>query len=490
MRSLCKKTENEKGYHTIGLYIQFIIRLGMTDNLQRNNIPRVMLAAASSGSGKTLITCGILQTLVNRELNVASFKCGPDYIDPMFHSRVIGTRSRNMDTFFTDDEVTKYLFARTAKDSDISVVEGVMGFYDGLGGKEMKGSSYDISCRLDIPVILIVDCKGTAVSSVPVVKGFKEFHGENIRGVILNNMSENIYDDVKDLIEEEVDVEVLGYVPNVKELVLESRHLGLVLPDEIISLKEKLNSLAEVLERTLDVDGIIRIAKKASAMIYEEPDIKTIAEKVKIGVAKDDAFCFIYQDNIELLERMGAEIVYFSPVADKGLPDDVNGIILPGGYPELHAETLSMNVGMLKDIRERIGNGLPCMAECGGFMYLHEEMEDAHGNVRKMAGVFKGRSFNTKKLSRFGYISIKAKDSPILGGGEIKGHEFHYWDSTDPGRDCVATRPSNGVEYECMHCRGNIAAGYPHLYYYSNPDIPYNFLKLCKGSGSAAEKRN
>ena len=450
----------------------------MTGDIQ-NTMPRIMLAAASSGSGKTLITCGILQALVNRKLNVTSFKCGPDYIDLMFHSRVIGTRSRNMDTFFTTEDVTKYLFARTAKDSDISVVEGVMGFYDGLGGKEMKGSSYDVSCRLDIPVVLIVDCKGTAVSSVPVVKGFKEFHGQNIKGVILNNMSENIYNDVREMIEDEVDIKVIGYVPNVKELVLESRHLGLVLPNEIVSLKEKLNSLADVLERTLDIDSMIRIAKKVPKMVCEEPEIKTITKNVRIGVAKDDAFCFIYEDNIELLKRIGAEIVYFSPMNDKKLPNRINGIILPGGYPELHAEALSANKGMLKDIKEKVSSGLPCMAECGGFMYLHEEMENANGNVTKMAGVIKGRSYNTKRLSRFGYISVKAKNSPILGNEEIKGHEFHYWDSTDPGNDCVATKPSNGSDYDCMHCTGNLAAGYPHLYYYSNPDVPYNFMKLC-----------
>jgi cobyrinic acid a,c-diamide synthase len=460
----------------------------MTEKELHRNIPRIMLAAVSSGSGKTLITCGILQALVNRGLNVASFKCGPDYIDPMFHSRVIGTRSRNVDTFFTDDDVTRYLFARTAELSDISVIEGVMGYYDGLGGKKMDGSSYDVSCRLSTPVILIVNCKGAALSAVPVVKGFKEFHGEMIRGVILNNMPESIYNDVKEMIEDEVDVEVLGYVPNVKELVLESRHLGLVLPNEIVSLKEKLNSLADVLENTLDIDSMINIAKKASDIVYDTPEIKTFTERVRIGVARDDAFCFIYEDNIELLERIGAEVVYFSPMKDRRIPDGVKGIILPGGYPELHAEALSRNKEMLEDIRTRIDNGLPCMAECGGFMYLHEEMEDAHGNIVKMAGVIKGRSSNTKKLSRFGYISVRAKDSPILGNGEVRGHEFHYWDSTDPGNDCVATRPSNNVQYECMHCSGNLAAGYPHLYYYSCPKVPYNFLRLCREFGSVARK--
>ena len=196
------------------------------------NLPRFLIAAPSSGSGKTMVTCGILQALKDRGLEVASFKCGPDYIDPMFHSRVIGTRSRNLDAYFCDDDVLKYLFSRSADGMDISVIEGVMGFYDGISINSIEASSHDVSKRLDVPVILVMDCKGASLSCVPVIKGFSEFiKGNNIKGVILNRMSEHVYKGLRVLIENETGVEVIGYVPRLNDLVIESRQLGLVMPD-------------------------------------------------------------------------------------------------------------------------------------------------------------------------------------------------------------------------------------------------------------------
>ena len=453
---------------------------------RRMNIPRVMIAAASSGSGKTTITCGILQALVNRGMKVASFKCGPDFIDPMFHERVIGTEAGNLDLFFTDPETTRYLFGRVAKDSDISVVEGVMGFYDGSGGSSVKASSYDLSCKLGIPVILVVDCKGMSVSAAAIVKGFAGFMDNNIKGVILNNMSEKLFVPIKELIEREMNVRVIGYVPRVKDIMVESRHLGLVLPHEVGGLKDRLGRLADLLERTLDIDLLLQIAGSACSFEYIEPAIVHEPMKVRIGVAKDECFCFIYRDNMELLERYGAEIAYFSPLNDKCLPPDIQGMILPGGYPELYAERLSTNAAMLDSIYRSINNGMPCMAECGGFMYLHERLEDHTGTYRKMAGVIKGNAFRTGKLSRFGYISVTPKNDGLLKKGRtIKGHEFHYWDSTDCGNGCEAVR-TTGERYECMHHGESIAAGFPHLYYYSDPDTAYNFLLKC---ASYKEKR-
>ncbi|MCL2143454.1 MAG: cobyrinate a,c-diamide synthase [Methanomassiliicoccaceae archaeon] len=449
-------------------------------------IPRIMFAAPSSGSGKTMITCGILQALVNRGLNVASFKCGPDYIDPMFHENVIGTRSRNLDIFFTGTETTRYLFGRAAENMDISVTEGVMGFYDGLGGSSVESSSYDVSQRLDMPVVLIVDCKGSSVSAVPLIKGFKEFRENNIKGVILNNMHEKVYAPIKEMIESELCIEAIGYVPPVKELVIESRHLGLILPSEVEGLKEKLNILAEILERTLDIDSLIRIAGSVPDFRYEQPVLRCDPVRIKIGVASDDCFCFIYKDNTELLERMGAEIVRFSPLRDAHLPEDISGIIIPGGYPELYAETLSKNLTMLRDIKDRTEEGMPCMAESGGFMYLHEELEDTSGTFHKMAGVIDGKAFRTGKLSKFGYAVITSKKEGMMKKGtKMKGHEFHYWDSTDCGCDCEAVKTS-GARYGCMHNGNNIFAGFPHLYYYSNPDVPHRFLTECR---SYSERR-
>ena len=203
-----------------------------------------MIAAPASGSGKTMVTCGILQALVNRGLKLSSFKCGPDYIDPMFHSKVIGARSRNLDTFFTDDETLRYLFCRSAEGTDISVIEGVMGFYDGRRSSDIEGSSCDVSLRTDTPVILLVNCRGAALSCVPVIKGFAEFRENNIRGVILNNMSPGVFDEIKPIVEAETGLKVVGYVPRMKDISLESRHLGLVLPDEIDGLRRDLNVLA------------------------------------------------------------------------------------------------------------------------------------------------------------------------------------------------------------------------------------------------------
>ena len=441
-------------------------------------LPRFMIAAPASGSGKTLVTCGILQALVNRGLRVASFKCGPDYIDPMFHSRVIGARSKNLDAYFVGEDTLRYLFGRTAETCDISVVEGVMGFYDGMGITDSSASSHDVSQKLDIPVVLLLNCRGASLSVVPMLKGFLEFRPNNIKGVIFNNMSQRVYEEIAPLARE-MGVEPVGYVPKVSDLVLESRHLGLVLPSEIEELKDKLNRLAEVLEGTLDIDLLMSIAGSAPEMEYSAPEVRRIDGTVRIGLAADETFCFTYEDNIELLERCGAEIVRFSPMTDQRLPD-VDGIVLSGGYPELHSAELESNASMLDDIKEKVAGGMPCIAECGGFMYLHDEMEGSDGNMHRMCGVIHGSVRNTGRLTRFGYATFTPlRDDGLTGEGlSIKGHEFHYWDSDNCGSDWKAVK-ANGREYECIHDTGTMVAGYPHLYYYSNPEFATRFLERC-----------
>lgn len=440
-----------------------------------------MIVAPASGSGKTMITCGILQALVERGLKVASFKCGPDYIDPMFHSRVIGTKSKNLDAYFCDDKTLRYLFSRSAEGMDISVIEGVMGFYDGISITSTEASSYDVSQKIDSPVVLIINCKGASISCIPVIKGFLEYRDNNVCGVILNRMSEHVYKSLKPVIERETGTIVFGYVPDIKDLIIESRHLGLVMPDEIDGLKEKLSNLAKILENTIDVDHLIEVAKTAPNMKSESPAIKILKEKIRIGVADDEAFCFTYEDNIQLLAQCGAEIVRFSPIKDKTLPNDIQGLILSGGYPEIYAEKLSNNRTMLNDIREKLEAGMPCMAECGGFMYLHDELEDQNGKFLPMVGYIKGRSFNARKLTRFGYVTLTPTEGQILPlGSSIKGHEFHYWDSENNGKDWNAEKTS-GNKYECIHGSNSLMLGYPHVFYYSNPDLPYSFLKVCSG---------
>ena len=448
-------------------------------------IPRILLAAGSSGSGKTLITCGLLEALVERGLKTASFKCGPDYIDPMFHSRVIGTKSRNLDTFFTGSEVTKYLLTRNARDCEIAVMEGVMGFYDGVAGTTTTASAYDLAKVTDTPVILIVNSRGMSVSLAAYVKGFLEYKkNSHIKGVIFNQMSPMLYPRMKKLLEEELGVAVLGYVPKVEDCVIESRHLGLVLPDEIPELKDRLHKLAGVLEETLDIDRILELAGEAPDLLDAKPESVTdfrLSEPVRIGVAEDEAFCFFYADNFRLLGEMGAEIVPFSPMEDKQLPDDLDGLLLYGGYPELNGKKLEQNTTMKDMIREKLKAGMPCMAECGGFMYLHEEMEGMDGNFYQMAGVIPGKAYRTPKLSRFGYVTLTQK-KPALGMedfGEIPAHEFHYFDSENCGGDFHAAKPESKRGWDCIHGTDTMLAGFPHLYYYGNPEVPKAFLKKC-----------
>ncbi|MDO5424540.1 MAG: cobyrinate a,c-diamide synthase [Eubacteriales bacterium] len=455
--------------------------------------PRFMLAAGASGSGKTLITCGILQALRMRGLGVSSFKCGPDYIDPMFHSRVLKAKSRNLDTFFTDRETTRYLFAEGAKGTDISVMEGVMGYYDGLGGISTKASAYDLADVTETPVVLIVNTKGMSLSVLAFIKGFLEYREEShIAGVILNQMSPMLYPEVKKLVEEELGVRVYGYVPKLSELSLDSRHLGLVLPDEVQDLEEKFTLLAETLEKSLELDALIALAKSAPEVegvcpaavrrLLDSPEtVRVRAGKPRIALAKDEAFCFIYEDNLKLLTELGAEIVPFSPIHDQKLPEDIQGLLLYGGYPELFAEELDGNRSMREDIAAKLRAGLPCMAECGGFMYLHESFEDMEGNAFAGTGNLAGKAFRTPKLTRFGYIALQTEEEGILGSGlsEIRAHEFHYFDSTCCGEAFEAKKPLRKRSWRCIHGKKNGLWGFPHLYYYARPEIAAGFLAEC-----------
>ena len=484
--------------------------------------PGMLLTAPASGSGKTLITCGILQAFVNRGLKVVSFKCGPDYIDPMFHGKVIGTKSRNLDTFFTGSDTTRYLYEKNAAGFDLAVAEGVMGYYDGLGGIRTEGSTYDVARTLDLPAVLIVNCRGAGLSVLAMVKGFLEYRQDSrICGVILNQASPMIYEQLSVRLRQELKLRVFGHVPKLEELSLDSRHLGLVLPGEIEALREKLNRLAETLEQTLDLDGMLSFAgeyrdaaetsgdvvkntagtsdvaggdaaktafggssghgDQGSERVRKEIRKLSFSERVRIAVAEDDAFCFTYLDNLELLEEMGAELVPFSPMRDKGLPRDVSGLILSGGYPELHAEALGRNRSMREAVRKAVMGGMPCIAECGGFLYLHRELEGADGRYCPMAGVLDAKAYRTEKLSRFGYLTLEAGEDQLLGkaGPRVRGHEFHYWDSESCGESMHARKPVGKREWDCVHGTKNLYAGFPHLFYYSNLHVPHDFLAAC-----------
>lgn len=450
-------------------------------NKQRK-VPRILLGAAASGSGKTLITCGLLQALKNRKLQVTSFKCGPDYIDPMFHSRVIGTKSRNLDSFFADEDTVRYLLEKNARDCEISVIEGVMGYYDGLAGISPKASAYDVAKITKTPAVLIVNAKGMSLSAAAFIKGFVEYQEDSqIRGVILNQVSSMMYPRLKQIIEEELSIKVYGYVPVVKDCVLESRHLGLVMPEEIVDLQQKLMELAEILEKSVDIDGLLELAEHAEELpVQESPVAYHTGRKIRIALAKDEAFCFFYQDNLELLEEMGAELVPFSPIHDKKLPEHIDGMLFHGGYPELYAKKLSENKEMLAAVCAAVQTGIPYMAECGGFMYLHQEMEDMEGHSWSMAGVIHGKSWRTPRLTRFGYITLE--DGTCFGEhvGAIRAHEFHYFDSDRCGEAYTAKKPLSSRSWKCIHSDGQGMSGFPHMYYYSNLRVPEQFLRACE----------
>lgn len=469
-----------------------------------------MIAAAGSGSGKTLITCGLLRLLSRRGMRVHSFKCGPDYIDPMFHSRILGIPCRNLDPYFTDRETLRYLYSREEKERDIAVVEGVMGYYDGIGGTSEAGSSYELAQAVKIPVILVVSCKGMSLSAAAVIKGFLDFmEPSGIAGVILNQVSGRIFPGLKKAVEQSCGIPVIGYVPVKKEIAVESRHLGLVTPDQIEDLHQRIDRLADVLEESLDVEKLLEIGKRAdgygalcreNALAAKNPlertgkklgiDLEAIRNRqVRIAVARDEAFCFLYQDNLNLLKELGVRLVFFSPLRDRQVPAGVSGLILSGGYPELYAEQLSKNRSMLQSVKEAVEGGLPTLAECGGFLYLHESLEDDKDKHYPMAGVLKGKAYRTGRLGRFGYIELTAeKDQLLFQAGEgIRAHEFHYWDSENCGADCHAVKASGLGQWDCVHGRENLYAGFPHIYFYGNISAAVRMVQRCIAFANSAE---
>ena len=451
---------------------------------------RILITAPSSGSGKTLVTCGLLGILKKRSLKVTSFKCGPDFIDPMFHTKVLGTKSRNLDTFFTGEAGTRMLLRKDGAGSDIAVMEGVMGYYDGVSETDSRAGASDLARVTDTPVLLVVNAAGASRSVLARIKGFLDFQEKPlIRGVILNKISPMLYPRMKKVIEEELAVRVAGYLPVLKDCVLESRHLGLMMPEEIAELQDKMNLLSSRLEETLDVDAILEIAAGASELPDVETDKKTGETScgscgefagLRIGLARDEAFCFFYEDNLSLLRELGAELVEFSPIHDEKLPERLDGLLLHGGYPELHGKELSRNRSMRESIRKALEGGLPCMAECGGFLYLQETLEDMEGRKWPMVGMFPGNARNAGRLTRFGYVTLT--EGSVFGKdtGPIRSHEFHYFDVEAPGEAFLASKPSGKRSWRCIHSRDTLFAGFPHLYYHANPAVPRAFLERCE----------
>ena len=468
---------------------------GQNERAQKDaDFPRILVAAPGSGSGKTLLTTGLLTLFQNRGIRCRSFKCGPDYIDPMFHKYVLGIDSCNLDSFFLPQEELRALFQKRAADAELSILEGVMGYYDGIGGNSTAASTYEVAKITDTPVILVLDGKGSSLSLAAQVKGFLDYRKDShICGVILNKTNKMVGERLRPEIEK-LGVRYLGAVPVCETMDIKSRHLGLTMPQEQSELRGHLNAFAKQLEEYLDVDGILELAgysgeKLPEAGKTEQPnqtdlnqeetkqdEIRPIDSESepptrRMAVAMDKAFCFYYQENLDFLRQHGWELIPFSPLHDAALPEQVHAILLGGGYPELYAKELSANEPMLTSIRNAHAEGIKILAECGGFLYLQEHLEDEMGNCWPMVGLIHADGFRTEKLGRFGYISLTQN-----GAVRIKGHEFHYWESTAPGSAFRAEKPQSDRGWDCMYRTDSLLAGFPHLYYLSGPDLILSFL--------------
>lgn len=552
---------------------------------------RIMFAGTKSGTGKTTITCGILKCLRDMGLSVASFKCGPDYIDPMFHREVIGTDSYNLDSYMAGEDALREVFLAGSKEVDISVMEGVMGYYDGIGFTD-KCSSYEVALLTQTPVILIVEAKGMGNSLGAVLQGFLSYKPcSRIAGVIFNRLAIPLYEAAKDKCRE-LGTACLGYVPELKNINIPSRHLGLLTAGEIEDIEHILSQLGRELVKTVDMEGIIKLAggagpieqlhstaggttenswmteesgqraqgkeaenedthsreagneeankkeakgkgvneketkekaaneneakgkevnekeTKEKAANENDANEKEVEEKnygkkeignkdigkkgmgklisgngrIRIAVAMDEAFSFYYRENLKFFEVLGGEIVPFSPIRDKNLPEDIKGLYLGGGYPELHGEALQGNISIREEIKAAVAKGMPTIAECGGFLYLQGSLQDKEGVSWDMVGAIPGEGFPTGKLRRFGYVEIQAgKDCLLADKGDIlRAHEFHYWDSTANGEDFQVTKASNGQCWKEVIASDSLYAGFPHLYFPGNEKAARRFVSRCR----------
>ncbi|MEW9122154.1 MAG: cobyrinate a,c-diamide synthase [Thermotaleaceae bacterium] len=455
------------------------------------NYPRFVLAGTQSGVGKTTISIGIMAALKKRGLQIQPFKVGPDYIDPAFHTFVTGNHSRNLDGWMLESKVIRELFLKNSRKKDIAVIEGVMGLYDGFGIEKDQGSTAHISKILDAPVFLIVNGNGMSASAAAQIMGYRDFDKEvNLKGIILNNLSgQKHYDLLKGAIEKYTDIPCIGYMQSNSAIQLKSRHLGLIPSVEVEDLKKKIDRIAEMIEETIDIDQIITIAENTKPIDETAlPKTNKIAtQEVNIGIAYDKAFNFYYQDNLDLLEEMGARLIYFSPIEDKKLPKDIHGLYFGGGFPEMFSKELEENWEMRSAIRNAINKGIPTYAECGGLMYLTEAITNLDGNRHQMVGVFPTESKMTNRLQRFGYVHVNIEKPCVLTEQpiSIRAHEFHRSITEETENCSYGYRVEKWSDGECINTwfcgflKQNVLAGYAHIHFYNNKDLALNFIDNC-----------
>ena len=451
--------------------------------MDKKFFPRLIIAATQSGSGKTTITAGILAALKNRGLKVQAYKVGPDYIDPGFHEIASSKPAHNLDSWLVGKEKLADIFLSTYGDADIAIIEGVMGLYD--GGKGGVSSTAEVAKILNAPVILVIDAKSMGTSAAAVALGFREFDKSiNFAGVILNRVGSDSHKKIICDALDELGIKNFGAIKRDENFVLPERHLGLV-PTAENNFADVIEKISVAVENQIDFDALINLAKNSPSLEEKIFLPQNIEHKIKIAVAKDEAFNFYYAESLRELEKLGAEIIFFSPLNDETLPKNISGLIFGGGFPEIFADRLEQNKTMRESVKNISREGLPIFAECGGYMYLMKSIKDFDGKIFEMCGVIDNSAEMTKKLQMVGYVDSALKKNCIIGkiGDKIHAHEFHF--STEAENlsdrnifDCERLR--TGKKYSAGYAEKNIVASYLHIHFVGCPSAAKNFVESCK----------
>ncbi len=450
----------------------------------------LVIAATKSGSGKTTVTLGLLAALAKRGLKVAPFKVGPDFIDPGHHTAITGIPSHNLDGWMLSKAYNLKSFKRHTKRADLAVVEGVMGLFDGYDGRSEAGSTAQMAKWLELPVLLVVDAQSMARSAAAVVQGFERFDKDlSFAGILFNNVASTRHlDYLLEALLGNTSLPCLGGILRDETVQMPERHLGLVTREDFRINGARLERLARLIEDHMDLDRLLGHLPKAGKRPITDPTDEGEEDgKVRIGVAKDRAFCFYYPDSLEILARAGALLVDFSPMNDRGLPENLDGLYLGGGYPELAAGELSANLPMKEEILEMSRSGMPIFAECGGFMYLCREIQDLNKDTYPMVGCFPFKTAMQSKLRSLGYREITTTVPSLLGrtGLVARGHEFHYSAiSEETASDALirafaVTARAGGSKEKTGFLKKNTLGSYIHLHLGSCPEAAASFVESC-----------
>lgn len=447
----------------------------------RYSIPRLVIAATQSGSGKTTIATGLLSALREQGIAVQSFKVGPDYIDPGYHAMASGRPAHNLDSWLVPEQVLPKLFAKAMDGSDIAVIEGVMGLYD--GGREGISSTASIAKLLKAPVVLVLDVKSMGASAAAIAQGFRDYdHEVDFAGVILNRLGSATHEEMIRSAMKDAGIRVLGALHRDDSLKMPERHLGLVPAAENEREREAIESMGTAVAKSLDIEAILHLACLAPELEAEPFDLGQVAERsCRIGIARDEAFSFYYPASLAVLEHEGAVLVPFSPLHDAELPD-VDGLFLGGGFPEMFAAKLQENAAMRASIKKAAEKGMPIYAECGGYMYLMHSLQDFTGTEYAMCDVLPGKAAMKEKLQMVGYVEAELMGDTVLGkaGTKLRGHEFHFSeDAVEGKRPLRFEKLRTGERYEAGASRGNVLGSYLHLHFAGCPEAAAHFVEAC-----------